>query len=60
MLRDTVVDFQNDPFFDHEEELYEIRKKYFMRTCLGIIYSLLLCVIGYYIGYKSNDCDGSL
>ena len=41
MLRDTVVDFQNDPFFDHEEELYKIRKKYFMRTCLGIIYSLL-------------------
>ena len=60
MLRDTVVDFQNDPFFDHEEELYKIRKKYFMRTCLGIIYSLLLCVIVYYIGYKSNDCDGSL
>lgn len=59
MIRHSAIDFEN-PFIDHEKEVYKIRQKHLITSCLGIIYSSSLFVFGYYIGYLSNKCEGSL
>ena len=58
IMRQSAVDLeQNKPFIDHESHVYNIRQKYLCRTCLMVLYTGIIGIIGFYTGYTTKLCD---